>query len=265
MAMLEIGDAGPAVKKLQKALQDAGFSPGRIDGEFGAGTEAALIGFQYSVGLLADGVAGPRTQRALGLAKSDKLPSAVEHFSLQVVAQMFPGAPLANIRKHLPVVLKAMTQAQAADHDMLMMALCTVRAESAGFAPIDEGLSRYNSSPRGHAFDLYDRRSDLGNRGRPDGERYRGRGFIQLTGRHNYTVYAERLGLPLVDEPERANEPDVAATLLAMFLKDRELSIKSALLAGDLRTARRRVNGGSHGLENFAEAWRIGELLTGDD
>lgn len=265
MAQLEIGDAGPAVRKLQKALKDKGFDPGLIDGEFGAGTEAALIAFQRSAGLLADGVAGPPSLHALGLARSGNLPSALERFSCQVVAQMFPGAPLANLREQLPVVLDAMAIAKLHDREMLLMALCTIRAESAGFLPIDEGLSRFNSSPRGHAFDLYDHRADLGNRGKPDGARFKGRGFVQLTGRHNYTLYAERLSLPLVDRPERANEPPIAAALLALFLKDRELAIKTALREGDLRSARRRVNGGSHGLENFSHAWRVGDLLTDDD
>ncbi|MEF7615988.1 peptidoglycan-binding protein [Aquincola sp. MAHUQ-54] len=265
MAVLQIGDGGPTVRKLQKALLTAGFDPGLVDGEFGAGTEAAVIAFQHSAGLLPDGIAGPRTLRALGLARSDKLPSAIDRFSVQVVAQMFPSTPLSPIRMNLPVVLKGMADAGMPDRIMLLAALATIRAETAGFVPVDEGLSRFNTSPRGRAFDLYDKRADLGNHGAPDGERYKGRGFVQLTGRHNYTVYAERLGEPLVAKPERANEPEVAAALLAVFLKDRELQIKSALLEGDLRTARRAVNGGSHGLDAFSEAWRIGDMLTDDD
>lgn len=265
MAVLQIGDGGPSVRKLQQALAKAGFPPGLADGEFGAGTEAALVAFQHSAGLLPDGIAGPRTLRALGLARSDELASAVDRFSLQVVAQMFPATPLGPIRTHLPVVLQAMVDAGMPDRLMLLAALATIRAETAGFVPIDEGASRFNSSPRGHAFDLYDHRADLGNHGAPDGERFKGRGFIQLTGRHNYTVYAERTGEPLVAQPERANEPAVAAALLALFLKDRELQIKSALIEGDLRTARRAVNGGSHGLEAYSDAYRIGDMLTDDD
>ncbi|URI08662.1 peptidoglycan-binding protein [Aquincola tertiaricarbonis] len=265
MAMLQIGDSGPAVRKLQQALLAAGFNPGKADGDFGAGTEAAVMAFQHSAGLLHDGIAGPRTLRALGLARSDKLPSAVDRFSVQVVAQMFPQTPLAPIREHLPPVLHAMKAAGLADRVMLLAALATIRAETAGFLPIDEGPSRFNTSPRGHPFDLYDRRADLGNHGEPDGARYKGRGFVQLTGRHNYTVYAERLQQPLVEQPELANTPDVAAAVLAAFLKDRELQIKSSLMEGDLRAARRAVNGGSHGLEAFAEAYRVGDMLTDDE
>ncbi|RZU02525.1 peptidoglycan-binding protein [Rivibacter subsaxonicus] len=265
MATLELGDGSPSVRKLQKALKDAGFDPGLVDGEFGAGTEAALKAFQQSAGLLADGVAGPRTLKALGLVKSDKLEPALDRFSTQVVAQMFVGAPLANIRNYLPVVLEAMKAAGMVDRTMLLMALCTIRAETAGFAPINEGVSRYNTSPRGHQFDLYDNRKDLGNRGEPDGASYKGRGFIQLTGRSNYQTYGKRLGVPLEKEPDRANEPMVAAQILACFLADRERQIKEAVLEGDLRHARRLVNGGSHGLDVFVQAWRIGDMLTDDE
>lgn len=265
MAMLQIGDSGPAVRKLQQALLAAGFSPGKTDGDFGAGTEAAVMAFQHSAGLLHDGIAGPRTLRALGLARSDKLPAATDRFSLQVVAQMFPSTPLGPIRSHLPVVLDAMKAAGLADRTMLLAALATIRAETAGFMPIDEGPSRFNTSPRGRPFDLYDQRADLGNHGAPDGAAFKGRGFVQLTGRHNYTVYAERLSQPLVNQPEQANTPEVAAAVLATFLKDCELQIKSALMEGDLRAARRAVNGGSHGLDAFTEAYRIGDMLTDDD
>ncbi|MEA3277152.1 MAG: peptidoglycan-binding domain-containing protein [Pseudomonadota bacterium] len=61
MATLERGSSGPDVKKLQKRLKKAGFDPGDIDGEFGGATEAAVMAFQASKGLLADGVVGPKT------------------------------------------------------------------------------------------------------------------------------------------------------------------------------------------------------------
>jgi peptidoglycan L-alanyl-D-glutamate endopeptidase CwlK len=53
----------------------------------------------------------------------------------------------------------------------------------------------------------------------------------------------------------------VAADLLALFLGDRELQIKDALLHGNLMAARRLVNGGTHGLDRFSDAYRRGEAL----
>ena len=131
------------------------------------------------------------------------------------------------------------------------------------FRPVAEALSRFNTSPAGHAFDLYDQRRDLGNRGAPDGERFRGRGFVQLTGRFNYRRYGPLLAAPadLEARPELASQPEVAAELLALFLGARELQIKDALLHANLMAARRLVNGGSHGLERFSDAFRRGDAL----
>jgi peptidoglycan L-alanyl-D-glutamate endopeptidase CwlK len=53
----------------------------------------------------------------------------------------------------------------------------------------------------------------------------------------------------------------VAAQILALFLKRREKPIKAALLEGDLKAARKLVNGGSHGLEAFSTAYRTGDAL----
>jgi peptidoglycan L-alanyl-D-glutamate endopeptidase CwlK len=58
-----------------------------------------------------------------------------------------------------------------------------------------------------------------------------------------------------------AGDPAVAAELLALFIGDRELQIKDALLHGNLMAARRLVNGGTHGLDRFTDAWRRGDAL----
>jgi murein DD-endopeptidase MepM/ murein hydrolase activator NlpD len=60
--------AGSAdVAALQVALRGVGLSPGPVDGISGVQTRRAVIGFQRRRGLSADGVAGPRTRRALGV------------------------------------------------------------------------------------------------------------------------------------------------------------------------------------------------------
>jgi peptidoglycan L-alanyl-D-glutamate endopeptidase CwlK len=144
---------------------------------------------------------------------------------------------------------------------MVLMALGTIRAETESFVPITEGQSRFNTSPSGHPFDLYDNRRDLGNTGPPDGANFRGRGFVQLTGRANYTRYASEIEMDLITNPELANDPQVAATLLARFLGDREKAIREALAASDLTTARRLVNGGSHGVYRFTDTFNKGMQL----
>lgn len=267
MANLKEGSSGTEVTKLQQRLKDKGFDPGHIDGQFGPGTEAAVMAYQKSEGLLADGIAGPQT-----LAKLAGEPAPPEHLLQEItgqvttnqVAKMCPFAPLGNIKKFLPDVLSALKQRGLGDKQMVLMAIGTIRAETGRFEPISEFRSRFNTSPNGHPFDLYDNRRDLGNRGEPDGNSFKGRGFIQLTGRANYQKFSGQLGLgtDLVDNPELANDAKVAADLLALFLKDKESRIRAALGDGDLAAARKLVNGGHHGLSEFSEAYRIGDALV---
>jgi peptidoglycan L-alanyl-D-glutamate endopeptidase CwlK len=267
--MIEIlrrGDRGPAVERLQQRLRAEGFPPGRIDGAFGGATEAALLGFQQASDLLADGIAGPATWRALADAGPGTPLDRSDRIDVAFVAELFPATPLEPIRRHLPAILSALREAGLVDKPMLLMALATIRAESEGFAPVEELPSRFNTSPEGDPFDLYDHRRDLGNLGRPDGGRFRGRGFVQLTGRDNYRRCGEAIGLAdrLVREPHRACEPALAGRILAAFLADRQRPIKQALIEDDLARARRLVNGGRHGLDRFTAAWRTGDALLDD-
>jgi peptidoglycan L-alanyl-D-glutamate endopeptidase CwlK len=263
MEVLRQGSSGSDVAKLQAQLQDLGFSPGPIDGNFGPATEAAVLAFQKSMELLADGIAGPRTQGALGLVSNTRLSSVIPRVTVPLVCQMFPHTPVAHIRTHLPAVCSALVAQELVDKPMVLAALATIRAETPGFVPLSEGQSRLNTSPGGHPFDLYDYRRDLGHTGDGDGAQFKGRGFIRLTGRVNYQRYSAALGLgtQLVDNPELANDPAVAAKLLSSFLKAKERAIKEALLEQDLRSARKLVNGGSHGLDHFVEAFTTGDAL----
>ena len=65
---LEEGDVGPEVKRLQELLQKQGFDPGAADGIFGQKTKAAVIAFQRSKGMQADGIVGSVTWPVLNVA-----------------------------------------------------------------------------------------------------------------------------------------------------------------------------------------------------
>lgn len=264
--VLRRGTQGATVEELQKRLREAGFPPGLVDGRFGPATEAALLGFQRAHALLADGVAGPHTWRALGREEAPPATDLTARIDVGFVSELFPFTPQATIRAYLPAVIAGLRTAGLTDKPMLLMALATIRAESEGFAPVAEAPSRFNSSPHGLPFDLYDNRRDLGNQGPPDGERFRGRGFVQLTGRANYRRYGRALGLgdELCRRPERALEPGLAGHLLAAFLAERQRSLKEALLEDDLARARALVNGGRHGLDRFTAAYRTGAALLDD-
>lgn len=62
---LRSGSRGQAVERLQQALANLGFDPGSIDGIFGQRTRSAVVAFQKSRNLQADGVVGPKTWAAL--------------------------------------------------------------------------------------------------------------------------------------------------------------------------------------------------------
>lgn len=284
MSVLKQGSSGPDVTALQRKLKELGFDPNGVDGNFGPGTKAALIAFQKSKGLTADGMAGPQTMSALQLGAATASGSStgattssgdsvgagaatgaapVAGVTAETVSKMFPGVPITNIKENLPFVLQALADAGLADKPMVLMALATIRAETGNFTPLSEFKSKFNTAPGGPPFGLYDNRHDLGNQGPPDGDSFKGRGYIQLTGRSNYKVHGAAIGLgnQLIDNPKLANQPDIAAKLLASFIKSKEQGIRNALNAGDLKKARKLVNGGSHGLEEFTKAYKTGEAV----
>ncbi len=177
--------------------------------------------------------------------------------SADTVKLMFPGAPLGNIIRNLPYIIRYLHNYNFNDKIMLNMALSTIRAEASAFAPVPEGQSRFNT--RATPFDLYENRSDLGNTEAGDGPRFKGRGFVQLTGRSNYQSLGNRLGLDLVGNPDLANEPANAALILVQFLSNAQTRIRTALQNDDLVTARRAVNGGTNGLDQFSDAYTTGD------
>jgi hypothetical protein len=65
--LLCLGDRGPEVAELQRALTAHGAATIAADGDFGRGTLAAVMAFQAANGLVVDDVAGPRTLAALGI------------------------------------------------------------------------------------------------------------------------------------------------------------------------------------------------------
>lgn len=74
---------------------------------------------------------------------------------------------------------------------------------------------------------IYGDRSDLGNTETGDGYRFRGRGFIQLTGCANYKSMSDLIavqGVDLVTDPDRAAEPDIAARIAVAFWSSKKIN-----------------------------------------
>lgn len=60
----------------------------------------------------------------------------------------------------------------------------------------------------------------LGNVSKGDGARYKGRGYVQLTGRNNYQKFSNLLGLNLIEQPELALDSKVSFAIMALGMKD---------------------------------------------
>ncbi len=269
---LFLGSTGKDVELLQQALFEKKFYAGLIDGAFEAATEQAVIAFQRSADLKPDGVAGPVTLGALGLLGDDAAADPVTRLSVQLVSEMCAGAPLQNIRTHLPNINRALIAHGLQAPPMVLMAIATIHVESGQFKPIPEGKSQFNTvMPDGPPFAKYDNRRDLGNLGPDDGQKFRGRGFVQLTGRANYQSYGKLLTPPikLEEVPERALESAIAADLLALYLKTNDSRINTVLAnetlapTDKLAALRRIVNGGLHGFDEFSRSWARGAVLMG--
>jgi hypothetical protein len=206
---------------------------------------------------LASGVTGYMSSQFLAPA-----PTYLDSVKSTHVYPMFPGTKHSNIDANLPFVKQGLVARQLADRAMLLMALSTIRAETAGFVPIPEGISQYNTPPVGPPFALYDPGTAigkrLGNTQPGDGARFKGRGFVQLTGRANYTKVGGQIGRDLAGQPDLGCDGATAGIILGQFLKNAETRIRADLAVNNLADARKAVNGGSHGLDDFKDAYNKG-------
>lgn len=99
----------------------------------------------------------------------------------------------------------------------------------------------------------------LGNKYPGDGERYHGRGYIQLTGRDNYRMASQALGIDLLNHPELAEKPDIAAKIAIWYWNTRvKPTVKNF---ADTPTVTKAINPALRGLqdrhENFKDYMRI--------
>lgn len=123
-------------------------------------------------------------------------------------------------------------------------------------------FTRLQEVPKGSAyFKRYDVKHNpkqakrLGNVRQGDGARYRGRGYIQLTGRENYERASKALGIDLVRQPELAARPDIAARVAVWYWTNRVRPYVQDWM--DTRQVTRLINPGLLGLQdrqrNFQE------------
>lgn len=157
-------------------------------------------------------------------------------------------APEQNVSANWPLIEAAISALGIDSRLVRIAAAATVAIECPSFKPQSE---KYNGDPLVY-FRRYDGRTDLGNTTPGDGYRFRGRGFIQITGRYNYGVYSKHTGRDLTANPDDVLIPSVAAQILAYFFANRD--IPGAANAEDWQRVRRLVNGGDNGMTPFMDA-----------
>jgi predicted chitinase len=184
--------------------------------------------------------------------------SYVDKLTVEIVRIAFPDAPPADISKALPFLKSAMKEFHLSSPELVAASIAIIRTEVPGFAPVSELVSKFNTANT--PFDRYEYDQGgkvLGNKEPGDGPKFKGRGFVQITGRSNYARTDEALGLGsrLIESPDDMNDPDVAARALCPFVAARRVQISNALQSRDLVSVLRFINGGASGLDRFTAAY----------
>lgn len=94
----------------------------------------------------------------------------------------------------------------------------------------------------------YEGRADLGNLRPGDGVRFKGRGFIQITGRANYRMYGQSVGVDLESTPSLLELSPYCSDSAGWFWSEHSLNVFAD--KDDIKTIAKRINGGYTGLED---------------
>ena len=85
------GSSGSVVKTIQQKLKNWGYYTGSVDGIYGAKTKAAVVSFQKKNGLTADGIAGEKTLKAMGISTGSSTASSVSSSDTALLAKLIYG------------------------------------------------------------------------------------------------------------------------------------------------------------------------------
>ena len=156
---------------------------------------------------------------------------------LQQVVQPTYTVPLERARVVLQVLEPAMREGGINTKLRKAAFIAQTAHESGGFYYREELASG----------DAYEGRLDLGNTQPGDGRRYKGRGYIQLTGRANYAEAGRDLGLDLLNFPELAAQPKNAARIAVWFWNKKGLNSLADQGPAAFDSITRRINGALRG------------------
>jgi len=167
-------------------------------------------------------------------------------FTEQQLRQIMPNAGLTRIRKYLSYLNQAMAE----------FAISTPLRQAHFLAQVahESGEMRYTKElASGKA---YEGRKDLGNTVKGYGVKYKGRGFLQVTGYYNYKAYKLYCGFDVVSKPELLEQPR-GATRSAGWVFTQGLGVNLCMYAdldnGEnteevLKRITKKINGGYNGL-----------------
>jgi putative chitinase len=271
--LLKVGSSGEDVKKLQAKL---GLS---ADGTFGPATAEAVKKWQTANGLGADGIVGDGTWGKLfpgeGSAPVASAPIAASSFKLEALKGHIPDAVIAQIPD---------TAAKFGITNTLRLAhfLAQCGHESGGFKAVSENLNYsadglvkifgkyfnsttaagYARNPEKIASKVYASRMGNGDESTKEGFKFRGRGYIQLTGKSNYTNFAKFIGEDTIANPDSVATKYPLASAAFFFNANGLWSICDKGADDATVTAvTKRVNGGTIGLadriKHFKEYYNL--------
>ena len=124
----------------------------------------------------------------------------------------------------------------------------TLRKVFPKYFPTDELAAQYAGKPEMIANKVYGNRMGNGDEASGDGYRYCGRGLIQLTGKDNYTRYAQSLEISVEEASEHLTTFEGCVQSAAWFWEANNLNQWAD--KGDILTLTKRINGGTIGLED---------------
>jgi len=106
--------------------------------------------------------------------------------------------------------------------------------------------SQFARKPQAIANKVYANRLGNGSESSGDGWRYRGRGFIQLTGKGNYQAYKNASGYDVVSNPDLLLNKDIALDCACWFWNMKNISPLAD--KDDVLAVTKKINGGTNGL-----------------
>ncbi len=162
--------------------------------------------------------------------------------TLQQLKLIYQEAPVARLEQFLEPLNRTLEEFEINTAQRIRMFLAQIGHESGQLRYVRELASG----------EMYEGRKSLGNTQPGDGVRYKGRGLIQLTGRHNYAACGAELDLPLLENPELLEEPQNACRSAGWFWKRNNLNSLCDL--GLFEKLTRRINGGLNG---YADRYKL--------